>query len=377
MIESILPLGALIAAAMALAFWLDHRFEALSKVGASLLAILFGALLSNFGIVPAASPLYDGISGIVTSLAIAWLLLSIDLRDVMKAGRPMLGAFGLALIGTAMGAMVGAALFAGFLGDQTAPLAGTLTGTYSGGSLNFIAVATEVGLADSIFAGTVAADNLTTAIWLGVTLSMPLVLRRFYPTPVPSSEIESDGEETVAHPFFGRTPISTMDLAWIAFLGIALVATAEWIGAVVPLVPSVLWLTTLALVVGQLGPTRRLHGGMQLGNVALHLFFVVIGIHSRIEEIVVVGAQIFLYTLVVVAIHGLVVYGVGRWLRFDLGTLSVASQAAVGGPSSALAVAVSRGWRGLILPGVLVGLLGYAVGNYLGLAVHGIVSWFG
>ena len=60
-----------------------------------------------------------------------------------------------------------------------------------------------------------------------------------------------------------------------------------------------------------------------------------------------------------------------------LGSLAVASQAAVGGPSSALAVAVSRGWPGLILPGIIVGLVGYAIGNYLGFGVAYLVRGLG
>jgi uncharacterized membrane protein len=71
------------------------------------------------------------------------------------------------------------------------------------------------------------------------------------------------------------------------------------------------------------------------------------------------------------------VFGVGRLLRIDVASLAVASQAAVGGPSSALAVAVAREWRALVLPGVIVGLLGYAIGNYLGFAVGAIVRSFG
>ena len=78
-----------------------------------------------------------------------------------------------------------------------------------------------------------------------------------------------------------------------------------------------------------------------------------------------------------VGVHGLVVFGGGRLLRMDVGSLAVASQAAVGGPSSALAVAVSREWRGLILPGVIVGLLGYAVGTYLGLSVAYLLRGMG
>ncbi|MCK5651189.1 MAG: DUF819 family protein, partial [Gemmatimonadetes bacterium] len=96
MIESPLYLIALIAATTALAFLLDRLVPFLSKVGASLLALILGAVLSNTGLVPAASPVYDSISGPVTSLAIAWLLLSVHLGDLKLAGPRMLGAFALA-----------------------------------------------------------------------------------------------------------------------------------------------------------------------------------------------------------------------------------------------------------------------------------------
>lgn len=142
-------------------------------------------------------------------------------------------------------------------------------------------------------------------------------------------------------------------------------------------IPAVLWLTTLALILGHSQRFRKPEGALQLGNLALHVFFVVIGIWSRVSEIIAVGAGVFLYTVVVVGLHGLFVYGLGRALKFDVASLSVASQAAVGGPSSALAIAVSRGWPGLILPGIVVGLVGYAVGNYLGFSIAYLVRRLG
>ncbi len=77
----------------------------------------------------------------------------------------------------------------------------------------------------------------------------------------------------------------------------------------------------------------------------------------------------FWFTAIVVGVHGLLTFGLARLLRLDAETTAVASQAAVGGPSTAMALATSRGWSELALPGLLVGLLGYAVGNYAGLSV--------
>jgi uncharacterized membrane protein len=382
LIRSPLALGAVIALVTALAFWLDHRVPALSRVGASLMVIVFGAVLSNLGLVPLHSPVYTTVSGPITSLAIAWLLLAVHIGDLRKAGPRMLGAFGLAVFGTIVGVAVSTALLAGRFGDETWRLAGAFTGTYTGGSLNFVSVGRALKIPSVLFAGATAADNLTTGIWMAACLLLPVWLARLYPFPIPALEEGPAGAgragadpappTTVAegaHPFFSPASISALDMARLVAVGLVLLAAAHVVGELVPQVPEVLWLTTFALVLAHVGPFSRMEGTMQLGNYALHLFFAVIGIYSRIDQILAVGVAVFVFTMLTVGIHGLIVFGLGRLARIDLGSLAVASQAAVGGPTSALAVAVSREWPALVLPGIVVGLLGYAVGNYLGFGV--------
>lgn len=381
MIESPLALSTVVAGAAALAFWLDRRFAALGKVGASLLAIVFGAVLSNTGLVPVSSPVYDAVLGPVTSLSIAWLLLSVNLGDLKKAGRRMTGAFGLAVTGTVLGAFTAAAVYQAHFGDDTWRLAAAMTGTYSGGSVNFISVGRAAGLSGPLFAGATAADNVVTALWLAVTLAMPIWLRRFYPpvassdspVPPPSDAAPDPASRHAHHPYFASEGLSAARVAALLAVGLALVLASELLGQLVPRVPAILWLTTLALGLGHTPLFRQAPGAMQLGAVGLHFFFVLIGVLSRFSEIAAVGLEILFFTLIVVGVHGVVVFGVGKLLRLDLASIAVASQASVGGPSSALAVAISREWRHLALPGMVVGLLGYAVGTYLGLGVGYVV----
>ena len=380
MISATLPLTALIAALAALAFILDRKVAALSKVGASLLTLLLGAAVSNTGLVPATSVVYDTIAGPVTYLAIAWLLLSVNLGDLKKAGSRMVGAFVLAVVGIVLGSFVAALVFAPGLDGEAWRLAGVFTGTYTGGSVNFVAVGRGLEMPPHMWAGVTAADALTTGIWMAATLLIPIWLGRFFP-PVPEAFKELSEEQVNKggdhHPFFSPAALSAMDLAVLAAVGLFLVAAAELTGRLVPGVPSVLWLTTYALILGHTPWFHRTEGALQLGTMVLHLFFVVIGIWSRVSEIVSLGMVVFFFTLVVIGVHGLWTFGVGRLLRLDVATLSVASQASVGGPSSALAVAVAREWPGLVLPGIIVGLLGYAAGSYLGFGMAYLVRGLG
>jgi len=84
---------------------------------------------------------------------------------------------------------------------------------------------------------------------------------------------------------------------------------------------------------------------------------------------VAMGPPVFYYAIITVAVHGIIIFGVGRLARLDLPTLAVASQANVGGAASAIALASARGYTDRLVPGVAVGLVGYALGNYLGMAV--------
>jgi hypothetical protein len=99
-------------------------------------------------------------------------------------------------------------------------------------------------------------------------------------------------------------PVSLFDLVLLAALGLGLLVAARWLAQQIGLVPEILWLTTIALVLAQLPRVRRLSGAEQLGNLGLHLFFVVIGVRSLFRAMLQVGPEVFLYTLVVVALAG-------------------------------------------------------------------------
>lgn len=368
MITHPIALSAVIAAVAALGLFLESRYGWGRKVSASLMIIFFGAVLSNLGLVPASSEVYGAIGGPVTSLAIVWLLFAMDLRDLKLAGPRMLLAFGLAVVGTAVGAFFAGLVWKGALGEETWKLVAMMTGTYSGGSLNFVSVGREVQLSDSLFAAATVSDNVLTAVWMGLTLMIPMWLRGYFPSRPEAEDEQSDDSDEATALLGSEVATSPAELLSLLALGFGLIlaanATSEAVGG-----PSVVWLTTFALAIGQIPLVRKIRGALPLGILALNLFFVLIGIGSRLSEILAEGLAVFLFTATVVLVHGLVLFASARLLGLDAETAAVASQASVGGPSTAMALASARGYRSLVLPGTLAGLLGYAVGTYAGLAM--------
>lgn len=149
--------------------------------------------------------------------------------------------------------------------------------------------------------------------------------------------------------------------------------TARLLSGYLPAIPEVLWLTTMALVAAQLPWARKLRGAEVLSYFALHIFFIVLGAASVLSEVAQAGLPIFSFMIALLVIHVVVAYGIGWFARVDLATVSIASQAAIGGPGSALAIGMAMKWHKLVAPAVIVGIFGYALGNYLGFACAYIV----
>lgn len=376
MITEPLTIFLVLAAVVFVAIQLENRVPLFRALGAALTGILLGMVLSNTGLLPGESPTYSFLMGDGVYFGIALILLSVDLRSVLQAGPGMLVAFGIGAVGTAVGAITGGFLLHGLVGPETWKLSGQFAGTYTGGGANFAAVGRAFETSPNLFSAATAADVIITAIWMMVCLAVPVLLGRPKgpATPSPQPEEENPG----AHPppvTLERTlsttvkPVSISDAAALVVVAVGAVWGAGFLSGFVPLIPEVLWLTTLVLVMAQVPAIKRLPGGALFGNYLILLFLASNGARSVVANLVAMGPPVFYYAIITVAIHGAVIFGIGRLAKLDLATLAVASQANVGGAASAIALASARGYHDRLVPGVAVGLVGYAVGNYLGMAV--------
>ncbi|MEQ8475506.1 DUF819 family protein [Fulvivirga sp.] len=346
------------------------------KFGAALLVIIFTAIVANLNLIPSASNSIDLYSGIFTYLApisIFYLLLQVNLTSLKKAGAPMIILFLIGSLATTLGILVSWYIVSpqDTLGANASTIAGMLTGTYTGGSVNFNAVALEYDFQEKgiLYAGTIAVDNVVTTIWIVITLAIPTLLRNFWvDKKVKVREHKSS--------LIDNDQLDMRSFMWLAFLGIAVYYVSELIAELFPSIPSILILSTIGILLAQTKFIKGLNGSHTLGLYLVYIFLAVIGSYCEISSVIQlqqVGITLLIFTSVAVLLHGLLTLLIGGLVYRDWEMIAIASQANVGGGTTAMALAETFNRKELILPAILVGTLGNAIGTYLGFLVIGIL----
>lgn len=376
------PLGilALLLASVALSDVLG-RLRAFKRLGAATIVIIIGALLANFRIIPPASaggPIYDPIFSYVIPGAVFLVLLDVNLAALRRAGAPMLGAFFLGAFGTFAGVWVANALTpaAAMLGEAAAPLAGMFTGTYIGGSANFnaVAIAYDITRDGGLYTAATVVDNVMTDVWIIITLILPALLLRtpWFRARTPATNAEAK----IEHPIVDNRLTGTLSIAVpLALAALALWASdlaSAWLVANGINVPSILIVTTLALIAAQIPIAARLTQSNTLGLWGIYLFLAVVGANADLAALVQAGAltpMLFAYVSIIFVVHAAILLGIGALLKLEPVVLALASSANIGGSSTAFVLAEAEGRQDLVLPAILIGAIGTATGTYAGFAM--------
>ena len=358
-----------------------------TRLGAHLtgavIAILTAIATANLRLIPHAAPAYDFVFSYFVPVLIPLFLFKANLRHMLFETTRMTMAFLVASAGTIAGVIIAVGLLdlsaLAPLADvdpamREAGIAGLFASTYIGGSVNYAALGEITGLsADaSFFSAATATDNLFSALFLGVLALLPgwnWVARRFKPH---DHGVQQDEE-------IATEKISAMTLTLSLAAAISFVAIGDAIVAAIEM-PSLRYaiITAMVLMVATAFPRwmARLHGGFELGVGLAFVFFAAIAAGADIVAMVNIAPILIVLVVILLSVHLLVLLVVGRFFKLTLPELMIASNAAILGATTAPALAAARGWHDLVTPGVLVGVLGYALGTFVGTALFHLWSLF-
>lgn len=347
-----------------------------SMASAPLMILVGSMILANIGLLPHSAPVYNAISSLMVPLAIPLLLLRADLKRVIKETGPVLLAFTAAVILTVLGCFVAAGVID--MGESEAAIAAALTASYIGGSINFVATSEVVGLADSMYVAALSADTLGAVVFLTLLMLLPLskLARRWMPSRyMDDSRVSAAAEGGMptknGSKFDAMKVVNGLALSCI-ICAVSRVIT-DWIGHGSVFILAI---TAVTLMVGNFAKPLLKHVAFEfeLGMFFMFLFFAAIGVGANIADVFGAALPAAGFIFILVATHLVLLLPVGRLLKLDLAEAMVASNACILGPPTAVALAANRGWHELITPGMLVGILGYSVGTFIGVAIYGVLS---
>jgi uncharacterized membrane protein len=340
-----------------------------------MIAIFAGMIFANLRIVPFASPFHDMVWSYVVPMAIPLLLFKADLRKILPESGKMVLAFVIACIGIIAGVFIGFALVD--MGPSAHLVAGALGASWIGGSMNFAAVSQMNGLSadGTLTAAAAAADNVMAAFFIAFLLFLSGLswLIRFIP-----SEIIQRQLEVQEHPEEEKKPVLDMGALTLQLFLAAACCFAGYETAALVGIPKygVLFITIYALLIANLFPRQmhRLEGGFTLGMFFMYVFFGVIGAAADIGLMVQTAMPIFFFVFIMASVHIIFVLAGAKLFKIDLAEALIISNTVAVGPGTSAAMAAGKRWYSLVTPAVMFGVLGYAVANFIGIALTEIFA---
>lgn len=329
-------------------------------------------VLSNTGVIPLECSLYNGLKEHALPIFIVLMLLEIDIAAVVRViGRGILVMF-MGTAGVVLGGPVAYFLFHRFLGPEGWKGFGALAGSWIGGTGNMAAVAAGIDTPSEEFGLAVIADNMVYIIWLPLLLASRAWVGKFQRFTGADPERVQRMEAAVNRLGKKSKEVDMHHVIYLLFLGLGTAALAGLLAPRMPEIRPVLtastWKVLLVTTFGialSFTPARKIPGSHAVAMAIIYIFVSSMGAQAHLSGLS--RAPWFLAAAYVwIAIHGLFCLAGARIFRVDIHTAAIASAANIGGAASAPIVAAYH--RETLIPvAVLMALVGYALGNYLGL----------
>jgi uncharacterized membrane protein len=333
-------------------------------------------LAATSGLLTAESKVYGLVITWLLPASLVLLLLPVDIKAILRLGPTALAMFFIGAAGIMAGTVITFALFKSLVGPDFWSGFGALSGSWTGGSANMIAVKEALSVPEAVFAPMVIVDTVVPYLWMGILIAMVGVQPAFDRwNRADRRVLDHLGERATVHlaASGGRRTAGGIAVALLvaaAGSGLAHLAARQ-----LPQIPDVVsaytWTILIVSLIGiglSFSPARQLEssGATRTGYDLLYFVLTAIGAKASVANI---GSALVLIAagLLIVAIHAAMLLLGARLLRAPMFLVAAASQANIGGAASAPVVAEVY-HPGLASVGLLLAILGNIVGTWLGIA---------
>lgn len=347
---------------------------------------LVGILVSNLRLWTVPEALVRQVAEASMLLGLPLLLLAIRIKESLRFARKMLFSFALCCLAGVLCTTAVGWYLSGQLTDAW-KIAGMLTGLYTGGTPNVNAIGLALDAPPSYLVLIQAADVLLGGAYLlGLISFLPALFSRFFPAspvevgpPIPLPKPSSVQVSTT-------TSIQADQMLWWPILRYILLATGITgsslglcyllTGGLQNATLIILLISTLGLLASSLKVLKQWGNSYPIGEYFILIFCVALGLLADFRQLASEGMDLLYFSALALAsttlLHLLLCY----WFKVDRDTVILSSVAAFYGPVFVVQVATAIQNKALMAAGLAVSLLGFGIGNYLGIGVAYVVQYF-
>ena len=386
LITSIPGVLAVCTGLIAFALW-GAKKPVLRKLGPALVCIIGALILSNIRVIPKSHDVYGFMGSNLIYLSITILLLDTDLKKMRQLSFQPFAAMLIACAVVCVLTILGGIVFAPGIGPEGWKVAGMFVGTYTGGSANLNSIAAGLNTSQSLIGAANAADYviytpfIILIMWAGSSLGGIAKWNKFWPYSVSDADLKVEGGSG----YLSAKEWSIVDIALLIVIGYAIYGVSFFLGDKLTNLNTaalgslrttfrVIFITTIAIILAQTQPIKKIRGKGDLGLYLTLFYLVYVGVGIDLVEFA--NSAVSMAILCAIAVIGSLAIHlvVCRIFKIKWQYVLLSMQAAIGSQSSAAALAAASGWETLIGVGIVMGVFGNAVGNYLGFAVAYIVK---
>lgn len=357
--------------------WLCRRFSLLGKIGPVLILYFIGIIIGNIGLMPGQLPaVQELMSNAMVPLAIPLMLFGCTFK--LSGARSQLLALITGMISVATAVVIGFLIFGNNIPEGN-KVGGMLVGVYTGGTINLAALKTMLGVSDETYIMINSYDILVSFLYLTFLLTIGIKLfRKFLPNERKSYSEEDEaairteiGKEN-QNPYKGLFTRPGMAQAG-KLLGLTalIVGVSAGIALLLPsgmfMTVFILLLTTLGIACSFIKPVREMKYSYDMGMYFIYIFCIAVASMADLSKMDLAGG-IGLLGYLLVSVFGSLILQVifAKIFRIDSDMMVISSVTYINSPPFVPMMAAAMKNKDVLIPGLTIGVIGYAAGNYLG-----------
>ena len=351
---------------------LAKKWTFINKISPMMVLYIIGLAVGNSGLINASAfAASEMVSNITVLIAIPLMLFCCNFSgwSTKKVAKAFFTGLASVLIVILVGFFIFRPSDGSLSTDDSAKISAVMTGIYTGGIPNIGAISKAVALPNDLYLLVTSYDLIITGLYLIFVIFFgKVVFRRLLP-PAKLAESDVDLPEKVeARKPFGKKALAiglALEVAAVSY-GVSLVVPVDNSVAVIIVV-----LTTLSLALSFSKPAKRLGNTFDLGLYFVYVFCLSIATMVNIHDLDLLGNLHILWYIAFTIFGSLVLQILfAKLLKIDGDTVLVSSIALINSPPFVPMVAAILKNRDVVIVGLAIGLLGYAIGNYLGIGIY-------